>query len=306
MNVRHLFIVNPAAGKKDISSKIAHFAVEAAENLGAEHTVHITECPGDAVSYIRAFLNEHSDDFVRVYACGGDGTLNEAVNGVFGFDNAAVGSVPTGSGNDFIKTITERPKEAFLSFSDMMTGDIRRIDALRIDDRISINIISTGFDAATAKGMHTFKRLPLVSGSAAYCFALIKALFTARHNHYRFELDGQELEGAEGDYLFAIAANGRWYGGGFKAAPLADLSDGKIDFIYIRTVSIFKFLKLVGVFRKGEHLARLPIAKMRRCEKLKIITGKTVDVNIDGEIAEGKDVEISIVKNALNLIIPHE
>ena len=266
--------------------------------------IHVTTCEGDATEYTKKYLEANKEFFVRVYACGGDGTLNETVNGVFGYTNAAVGVIPIGSGNDFIKSFPEYEEKDFLNLKRMIFGELKPIDAIKSCGRVSINIMSVGFDAATTKGMAKYKKLPLVSGSVAYDISLVKCLFTSRRNRYAYEIDGVSVPEAEGDYLFTIMANGKWYGGGFNAAPNAEFDDGNIELIRIKTVSIPTLVKLVGLFRRGEHMGWIDLVTATKCKSVKIISKDPIDLNLDGEIIECKDPFVEIVPSAIKIILP--
>lgn len=302
---KYLFIINPVAGKRDRSAMLCALIEKEMTELGIyDRDIHVTTCAGDATEYTRKYLSENKDSFVRVYACGGDGTLNETVNGVFGFDNAAVGVIPVGSGNDFIKSFPEFDEKDFLSLKRMLLGELKTIDAIKSCGRVSINIMSVGFDAATTKGMAKYKKLPLVSGSLAYDLSLVKCLFTSRKNRYAYEIDGVSVPEAEGDYLFTIMANGKWYGGGFNAAPNASFDDGNIELIRIKTVSIPTLVKLVGLFRKGEHMGWTDLVYSTKCKSVKILAKDKIDLNLDGEIIEVKDPFIEIVPSSVKIILP--
>lgn len=165
MSARNVLIVNPEAGKHDSTEFISASAAKLLS--GIPYEIRITEYPGHAAEIARSLC----DDECRIYACGGDGTLNEVVNGVFRGgcpSRVAVGCVPIGSGNDFIRTFENIPSEAFLDLSRQAVGDIRKIDLLQVEDRVSVNILSAGYDAAVCDNLERFKRLPLVNGSAAY------------------------------------------------------------------------------------------------------------------------------------------
>ena len=116
--------------------------------------------------------------------------------------------------------------------------------------------------------------------------------------------DDKEVMDSSHDYLFAIAANGKWYGGGFKAAPTADMQDGFMDFIRIPTVSRLKFLRVVGIFKKGEHLEKLPFVKHMNCKKLQIMADKPIDVNVDGEIIPMENPLITVAPGSVRIILP--
>lgn len=312
MNTKHLFIINPVAGKKDRTEVISSAICRTLQGKG-DYDIKVTSCPGDATEIARSYIQDASeDDFIRVYACGGDGTLSEVVLGMYlsGRDNCAIGVVPIGSGNDFIKYYDEIPAEKFRSLPDMVAGRTESIDLLRVSDdtgneRVSINIVSTGFDAAVAKGMTAYKRLPMVNGSAAYNMSLCKCLVNERKHIYHVSADGCDLDDPKQGYLFVIAANGRYYGGGFKAAPISNIQDGFLDLIRICSVSVGRFLGLVGKFRQGLHIEQLKeYTSHLLCKTVRIHAEKPVEVNIDGEICEMTDPEISIVPGAIKLILP--
>ena len=98
--MKHVFIINPAAGKENAYETIKA-ALESLETP-VDYTLYLTKGQGDATAYVRSYCREHAER-VRFYACGGDGTLNEVVNGLVGFPQASLGCYPSGSGNDFVK-----------------------------------------------------------------------------------------------------------------------------------------------------------------------------------------------------------
>ncbi len=309
---QHLFVINPVAGKKDRSGVIRK-AVERMLLIDPYEIV-LTKCVGDATEIVKSRLDTlPAEVFLRIYACGGDGTLSEVVEGVYKAKNknCAIGVVPIGSGNDFIKYFVEIPPEKFRSLPDMVKGKIDISDVIAVKDnengseRISVNIVSAGYDAAVAKGMDKYKKLPLISGKAAYNLSVVECLISKMKNKFILIADGVEVKDKENDYLFAICANGTYYGGGFKASPLSNIKDGFLDFIRIKTVSRLTFAALVGSFRKGEHLTKLKqYCTHMLCKELKIISENIIDVNIDGNIVPMKNPTISVVPKAIQLILP--
>lgn len=274
--------------------------------------VFVTKAAFDAEKESKRYLETHQDDFVRVYACGGDGTLSEVANGVFasGNKNCAIGIVPVGSGNDFVRCF-DGPNDRFTNLRTLIKGKVVDVDLLKASDdngktRVSLNIISAGFDAAVAKGQQKFKKLPLVNGSAAYNMSLVKCLFSSLKNYFTVLVDGVPFGNEKnGPYLFAIAANGKYYGGGFKAAPFSDIRDGLLDLIRIDTVSRLRFLNLVGKFRKGKYIREYQdIVSFTRCKEMQIVSEKLIDLNLDGEIYPMQNPKVEILPRAINLIMP--
>jgi len=305
----HFFVLNPAAGRKDITEKLK--TVISKLNLD-RCRIFVTDSKGAAERETQRFLKKNRRDFTRVYACGGDGTVSEVANGIYksGNGNCALGIVPVGSGNDFVRSF-DIPAERFRNIKALVNGDFTEIDFLRARDkegneRISLNIISAGFDAAVAKGQEKFKKLPLVSGSAAYKLSLVKTLFSGIKNYFTVLADGERFgRPGDGPYLFAIAANGKYYGGGFKASPFSNLNDGLLDLIRVDTISRPRFLSIVGKFRKGEYIHEYSdIVNYTQCRKMQIISEKKVDVNLDGEILPMYNPVVELVPKALKLILP--
>lgn len=284
--------------------------------LTEPYEVAVTQYEGNATEIVLNRLqNLQSDDFLRIYACGGDGTLSEVVSGVIlsGKENCAVGVVPIGSGNDFVKYFKDIPAEKFRSLQDMTRGYLSGCDIISVKDsksgceRVSINIVSAGFDAAVAKEMTKYKKIPFVSGSAAYNLSVVECLISKMKHRFTLVADGNTIKDSYPDYLFAICANGRYYGGGYKASPISDINDGYIDFIRIKTVSRFTFAALVGSFKKGEHLENMKqYCTHALCKELKILADREIDMNIDGEIVPMINPTIKIKENAIKLILPQQ
>lgn len=304
METIHLFIVNPTAGKRDMSLAIA----QKANGLNLENTfIEMTKGKGDASELARQWVKNNSDKFVRIYACGGDGTINEVINGVYGFENCAVGGVPIGTGNDFLRTFEDYSQGDFLDLEKMTKGCIRSIDLLECNGHIAMNEVSVGYDCAVAKNVVKFKSIPLVGGSLAYKLSIVYCLFSKLRHRFELFADGKAMENNGSEYLLAVFGNGKYYGGGIKGAPTADPFDGFIDLVYISRVSIPKFLRLVSKFIKGQHLVHrdcTPYVKNCRCKKVSIKTSGFTDVSVDGEIYSMLNPSIILLEKAVGIILP--
>lgn len=301
--MKHVFIINPVAGKVNRSEELTKKIKEI--KTDHEVVIHITQSQGEAERLAR----EESDceETVRIYACGGDGTANEVLTGIAGRDNASLGIVPIGSGNDFVKSLKDFETEDFLELEAMVNGDVHTVDLLECSGHYSMNIMTVGFDCAVANNMQRFKRLPLVSGSLAYKMSIIYCLFTKRKHRVHIWVDGERLKKADTKTtLLAICGNGNFYGGGIKACPQGVIDDGLIDFVHIETVSAVRFIALLGKYIKGQHVnnPKLPFVTSKRCTKVKFTANEPLDVNFDGEIVVLKDPEIRILPGALRIITP--
>lgn len=301
--MEHLFIINPAAGKVDRRKELT----EKIESVKTDDkvTVMFTEKPGDATEFVKSYLSK-ADDFVRVYSCGGDGTANEVLKGIIGFENCALGVVPVGSGNDFVRSFEKFTKDDFVNIEAMMFGEDKLIDIMECQGRYSMNNMSVGFDAAVAKNVDKFKRIPLVSGSLAYKISIVYCLLSKRKHRYRMLTDGKEYVGKNIKTLLAVAGNGKFYGGGIKATPLADFNDGKIEFMHIKTINALKFIFLINTYIKGGHIdnPKFPFVKHTKCESVSFESDKDIDIGFDGEIISLKNPTVRIVPNAVRVIVP--
>ena len=302
--MKHLFILNAYAGKKsrveDIKESISKL------RLNGECFVEITKGQGDAKRIAREYAQKN-DSFLRVYACGGDGTANEAMSGLVGYDNCALGVIPVGSGNDFVKSF-DFPKEDFLNLEKMTKGDTVTIDLLKCGDNYAMNTISVGYDCAVVKYAQKIKRFPLMTGPTAYKVALVYCLFSKRKHTFVPYADGERIEIPQGykTQMLCIAGNGKFYGGGFKATPYAEFCDGNIDFLSIPTVSVLAFAKLIGIFTRGEHIGhkKAPFIVHKKCKELQLRDNNSIDIGLDGEIFHMKDPKITVKPMALNVIVP--
>lgn len=302
--MEHLFIVNPAAGKSDSSKEL----IEKIKSLRTEDkvTIKITREPGEAVSIVKSHL-ENTKDFTRIYACGGDGTANEVLSGAMGFENCAIGVVPMGTGNDFVRSFEDFSKGDFLDIEKMMSGEISTVDVMECNGRYSMNIMSVGFDSAIAKNVDKFKRIPLVSGSFAYKLSIIYCIFTKRKHRFRVIVDGKKFTDTDMSTLLAVAGKGKYYGGGMKAAPKASLDDGKIDFMHVETVSVLKVIFLLSTYIKGKHVdnPKFPFVKTMKCESVTFERDDgNIDIGFDGEIISMHNPTVRIIPKAVKVIVP--
>ena len=297
--MKHVFILNPAAGKHqsalDIQPKMeAFFAVNP-----MEHSFHVTTRPDEATEIAR---RESAEGEVRVYACGGDGTVLEVLNGIAEAPHAELACVPCGSGNDFLRIFPN--SDLFRDPINLVNGAVQPVDIIRCGDKLSLNICSMGMDANVAERVVRYKRLPLVSGSMAYNLALVRTICgrIVQRYHIIMETENGRVE-REGEYLFALAANGQYYGGGFRGAPYAKPDDGLLDFVLIEGVNHLKFLRLVGGYKKGKH-PEYDCCEVFRGTKMQVIAEKPAVVTADGECIPTQDITFSVVPGAVSFVFP--
>ena len=293
-----VFVVNPVAGKGNLQKQLVPQIKEYFSSHSGEYEIHITTAPGDAERYVKQLAQ--TGEQMRIFACGGEGTAFGVANGAFGYDNVAIGVIPCGSANDFLKYFDEI--EPFSDLSAQIGGTEEPIDLIRAGDRYCINGCSVGMDAMVARDMSIFKHWPLVSGSFAYKLAILRNFLKFRLGvRINLSVDGQEPR--RQDCLFAVIANAPYYGGGYKGAPAAHPNDGELDFTMVKTISHFKVLGFLPKYEKGEF-SQFDFCTTARCKEMFFTAEKPVPVNLDGEIIEASEMRFCVVPKAVRFVLP--
>lgn len=300
--MKHIFIINPAAGKKDNTNVSAASISAAARRLGLDYEILTTEYPRHATQLVQAKAAEYSGRPIRFYACGGDGTLNEVAAGAASLCNASITNYPIGSGNDFIKLFGADGK-AFLDLDRLSAGADQEVDYMESECGLCLNVFSVGVDARIAEGMQKYKRVPALGGTAAYNISTVENLIKGLHQPYGVEIDGESLDG---DYTLILAGNGRFYGGGANPVPEADPTDGLLDVLLVKAVDLLTAAKVIGAYKAGWH-RRLPeYIRHLRAKRLTVYhqKGKKMTVNLDGEIVHTSRTTLRVAENKLRFTVP--
>jgi len=299
--MKHIFIINPAAGSGEAEKKILPEIRKVAQASGIEYELHTTLSAVETVEYAMRQAEKVED--TRFYACGGDGTLNNVLNGIIGFQNAQLAYIPCGTGNDFARSFAE--KEYFLDIKRQIDGNPIYIDAIRFNQAYAINMFNIGVDCDVVVEVEKLKKIPLLKGSPAYAVGAVQVLSRGKTYRMRLEFDDGTFVDEE---LFLVAVgNGRYCGGGFKSAPYASLSDGLIDVCVIRPIKGFKIVSLLAKYRKGthvEHPMAAPYVLYKKCKRLSLTTAESMMVSTDGELMDFETLEFEIVPNAISFSVP--
>ena len=301
--IKHVFILNPAAGKGEVQSDLQSQIERVCAARGVDFEIHHTGGPGEATDFVRTTCEHNPDLQLRFYACGGDGTLGETVNGASDFANASVGVVPVGTGNDFVRNFES--KDTFLDIEAQLDGEPAMLDLIQYNGKLCANMINIGFDCEVVKQVAKIKKSKLIPKDMAYIAGLVITLIRKPGVTASVSFDGGEPEKRR--MLLTSVANGAWCGGGFRSTPLALLSDGVLDALMIRNVSRISFLTLVGLYKKGTYVANQKAREVIdyvKCHTVHYFFDGVQSICVDGEIVEVTDLEISVVRDALRLIVP--
>jgi len=322
--MKHLLIVNPKSGNAEERSKFE--ALINASFKGLDFQIHYTSGPKEATAFLRKTL-KNNNDITRVYACGGDGTVHECVNGIIGFDNAELAIYPDGTGNDFIKVYApvknykdivfgKSATKRFLDFNKLINGEAKPIDVSKInsesleEDLYSVNVINFGFDAIVGAMGNYYKDHGIPADAKKnekdnpYVYALNHdAMKRGRFNDTIVYADGEKLNDKQ--ILLGTISQGQFVGGEFWCAPKSNNSDGLMDICVLKTMTFLGLGLIINPYKQGKLLKK-PHKKVvyRRAKQAVIDAPQDIDVCVDGEMIKGKHFEIEIVPAAIKLVIP--
>jgi diacylglycerol kinase (ATP) len=297
--LRTKVILNPYAGNWT-GARRANDVRSALLAAGVKHDLVFTERPGHAVELAWRAPDEGYDTVVAV---GGDGTVNEVVNGLARAAQVdkpgiigTLGIIPIGTGNDFAE-MSGIPLNLTEASRRLALGQTRLIDIGRVNDRFFSNECGVGFEAQVAIEAQRLKRLRRF---LVYLVAVFRALFRYRQPTMTVKWDSGEVTQR---ILMVSAGNGRRAGGGFYLTPEAKFDDGLLDYMYADALSRPEILRLLPKAMNGTHIYD-PAAHLGRTTRLTITSTVPVPVHCDGEIltAEAQQVDIEVLPARLRLI----
>ena len=297
MSMTHLFIINPAAGSRDRTKQYSEIIHKICSERGLDYRIEVSTAPGECTRLAREAAQ--SGEQYRIYACGGDGTLNEVATGAAGFDNVAVTVFSGGSGNDFVKLFSE-PK-AFFDLERLLDAEEANFDLIRCNDDISLNICSVGLDARIGTDVANYKRIPLLSGFRAYAVSTLVNVFRGISEHYVTEINGEVVDKEQ---TLICICNGRFYGGGFNPVPEADPTDGLLDVLLIEKVSILKVAQVIGKYKAGRYAELPKLVRHIKTDRLVIRCDGPTSINLDGELRVSDTVNIRVADEKLRFFYP--
>ncbi|MGC1615450.1 MAG: diacylglycerol kinase family protein [Candidatus Acidiferrum sp.] len=297
----HFFaIVNPAAGGGR-SAKLAGPALAGLRDKGLNIDVLASTGPGHAVELAR---EAYQQGYRRFIAVGGDGTAHEILNGVYerarGKERIALGFLPLGTGNSFLRDFTTEGAEA--SLQALIEGRTRRIDLLRLThakgEIYSFNLLSLGFTADVGALTNRYFK-PF--GYLGYLLGVFVRVVQLRRRAFRLRCD-EDKDWDETRCLFLSFNNSKFTGGTMLIAPRADPTDGLIEFVRWGPIGRIGLLRMLPKLYDGTHIEH-PLASRRAVRRIEFGTRVPVDVLIDGEIAALECVSLDVLPAAVDIYI---
>lgn len=296
--MKHIFILNPNAGRgtvaKELEDKLSCTAFD--------WQLYTTTAAGDAVRFIKEWCDAHAEP-VRFYACGGDGTVHEVANAIYGYSQASMSCYPIGSGNDFVKYYGG--KDRFLDPVALCEAPEHAVDLIRVNDRYAINACHFGLDSCVASMMDRIRHHKVLGGKRAYPVSVLYAFFKGMRHQAVISADGELL--CDKEFLLCTAANGTHVGGSYRCAPRSDNKDGLMELCLVRRISRLRFLSVIKKYKEGRHLDDPSLEGFivyRRCKSMQVSAPDGFVISLDGEVQKLSSFTAEIVPSAIRFAVP--
>jgi len=295
-NQKWFFIINATAGRGKTGKKISRL-IQILNKQNFNYKLELTKGCKHATELTTTAIQ---NGFRNIIAVGGDGTVNEVVNGIMSSGNPGkinFGVIPAGGGNDFAHQF-ELPSKVGKAVKKLKKGIIKKIDVGKIEDKFFINSFGIGFDALVAVNGYKIKYL---NGLPRYILAVILSLIKLKPYHLEIKINGKTIES---EYLMVTVGNGKYCGSGFQITPQAKANDGVFDICLIEKVNRRRLLKLLPSAIKGKHLGQ-PEVSIKKSSLIEIKTSEEIPVYFDGEIPElenQKNFRIELLPKKINLV----
>lgn len=306
--MKRCVILNPSAGRGKAGRR-RHELERALSEAGIAYDLVTTHARGGATELTYQAIER---GYNQIIAVGGDGTLNEVVNGIVGsrkqlHKNASLSIVPLGTGSDFIKVLDGiRPNDLAGAVRRLARDHTRAVDVGRITveagtqkhTRYFINALSMGIDAQVAVESLKITKL---KGFAVYLLAVIRALAIYKVHPMTVHFDDHEIQRR---LLFTSVANGRCQGGGFWLTPQAQIDDGLFDLCMIDNMRLNEIIRHIPKLLNGSH-TRLRQVMMGRAQHVTVTSSHPIPVATDGEVVvtDAQRITVEILPGAIEIII---
>jgi len=284
--MKKIIIINPIAGRGRCQ-KIIPKIKEIIKKRAHEFDILITERKNHAKEYVSNLKDENK----IIYSVGGDGTVNEIVNGIKNFENTKLGVLPFGSGNDFAKSLgIKHNLDTFSKDYETKKIDIGQAfyqmnESDKLHETFFVNSLGIGFDALIA---HLIAKNNTLKGLPLYLSAVFRGITKFLSFDVNAKFDNEDFSGKK---LLIAVGNGKTSGGGFKLNPLADLYDGKLDVCVIEELSRLKILQKLPKAIFGTHI---------RLKEVRIKTFRESELNLIQPTWMHSDGEV--ISNSINFV----
>ncbi len=296
--MKHVFIINGQA-RQEYRDKLNEKIREVFNHL--DYVIEYTQHPRHATKIVKKYIELYQD--IRFYACGGDGTVYEVVNGIYPHTHVELAIVPIGTGNDFVRSLGYELRD-FKELDRFLDPVFTQADLIHVKDKdheeVAINVVSTGFDAVVAQNVTKFKKV--AKHSTAYFLSTIYSIGQKAGIKYSLEVDGKAIPTKE--YMFVIIGNGKYYGGGLMPCPNATISDTWLDLCLVKNVPLYKLPYLAVEYKNGTHLKYKQYVQAQKVRQVKITNTEPILIGLDGEMRQMYQPTLTMLPAQIKICLP--
>lgn len=277
-------IVNPSAGRGGVKKRVVYTIEQALKRMGVEFSISYTEAHGMARDLAASAVEK---GFGLIVACGGDGTVNEVLNGMVDSD-AVLGIIPCGRGNDLALSlgIPRRVERACMLLRE---GYVSLIDIGRINGRYFANSVGIGFDGHVAWEAQRVR---------SYLCGILCAMARYRPQEASLELNGMRFRDR---FMLIAIGNGKSAGGGYYLTPDAELNDGLLDLCAIEDIPSWRLLINLPRALRGTHI-ELPYVRYYKTERIDVVCKNPILAHVDGEVIQETAYRIEVLPRRLRVL----
>lgn len=279
--MKYYFIINPKSGKLD-KNNLENNIRNACIKREIPYEILYTKSEGDAK---RIAQNIDDTEECVVFSVGGDGSLNEVLNGIAGSSNKILGNIPSGSGNDFDKSLK------------LLDSGIQSVDIGKINNRYFINVACIGLDADVANNLASFRNKKWIPVSQRYNVSLVYTFFKYKFKRLTIKMGESTIES---DCTILAICNGQYYGGGYRIAPHSLLNDGLFDVYLVKKMAKPKIIPVLLKLIRAKHESCSSVKKYNDA-RVVVDLNENHTFNVDGELVTGNHFELEIVKNGIRV-----
>ncbi len=297
------FVLNPKSGRSKKQVQMEQQIIDACSKRQLSYHIYYTTERGDATNYVKEMVKKAPGERQRFICVGGDGTINEIANSVPGNTDIEFGVIPNGSGNDFVRNFTNLNR--FSSIEAQLDGEAISLDLIKCNDNYCVNMVNIGFDCSVVLETEKIRKIKFISPSISYILGVLVGFFKKFGTKMKLIFDNGDV--IESNLTLTAIGNGKFCGGGFKSAPLANLTDGIFDICIIKKVSRLQFISLVGSYKDGTFLDKPAAQKVidyRRESHFRMEFEDERPICIDGEITHASTMEFTIAPKSFSFVIP--
>jgi YegS/Rv2252/BmrU family lipid kinase len=302
--MRHFFVINPHSFKT-----LDELKQLLADLQQPDYTVYSSRFPRDAIHAVHRFLTGvDSGETARIYAVGGDGILFDCLNGMVGFPNAELTSVPYGNANDFVRAFGEEALTEFRDIKRLSAGTAIPVDIIHYGANYALNEANIGMGGYSTANAQKFLRKfnnnwIRKHASSVYILSAVMALFAkdVLTQKYRILMDGEDLSGS---YINILVSNGPCNGGSLIPNPYAVPNDGLLDVLFTASRNRLQLIAYKNDYANGNFEKHKDIYIAKRCASLSVKSELPMHVELDGEAFFTQEIKIELIPKGIRFFVP--